>query len=316
MNISWSEYTDKLFDVNLTKDFEINHQTINAKVIVDSTNSRKTSRITTVQITAPRIILSEINTHRIISKNFSSSRAIPAKKIRSKIRDNMFVPVYWGKNQRGMHANEELCGLSKAFAKYLWRTSGNVMLFCHWFGEQMGVHKQILNRIVEPWSTVTGLLTSTEWDNFFRLRYSRLAQPEMIVLTKCIHDAIKESTPKILTRYNAHLPYVDEEEILHYDMCDCVKISVARSCRVSYDNMLGKKSVPEEDLKLFDRLLKDHHLSPFEHVAFLPNSKIKWTKSRLDPKRNFNGFYQLRGFVEPVENLTLLKDYYNIDLMN
>jgi hypothetical protein len=179
--------------------------------------------------------------------------------------------------------------------------------------ELVGVHKQTCNRIIEPWMSVVGTITSTEWDNFLRLRYDRNAQPEIIVLAKKIHDAIKASEPTV-PENGIHLPFIDEEERKTFPIDQLIKISVARCCRTSYANCLGKKSQPEEDVKLYQRLLGNGHFSPFEHIALIPNHGRVAKELQYDLQRNFRGWYQLRAFVQPESNTKYLNKMYNIEL--
>lgn len=313
--LPWSEQTEALFKVDLTKEFSYDVSQINATVICDSINKVNNKRLVTLQLTYPRYILSEVNTHRILSKNSSSSRACPASKVRNNIRNGMFAPVYWGANQRGMSANTQLTGWRKAIAKGLWKINGYINTGFHYLLECLGVHKQICNRIVEPWVVTHTVITGTEWDNFFQLRYNKSAQPEFIILAKCIHDAIKASSPRVLENNEPHLPYITNEDRVNHTVVDCIKVSVARCCRVSYkNNNSNTLSEFDKDVALFERLFKDHHMSPFEHVGFVCNQGRITKDLHHELQRNFRGWYQFRGFIEPTTNVKYLNKFYNIDL--
>lgn len=269
---------------------------ISAKVLADSITPDG-KRLTTFEIKVPRIILAEFNTHRVLSRNFASSRAIPVKKLRAEVWNDPFMPVYWGANKSGMSASEELTGWKLKLARLTWRLLSKVAVLGSWTFEKLGLHKQTANRILEPWLSVTGVVSATEWDNFFALRLAPSAQPEIQALARCMKDAMDASTPVELQEGEAHLPYIDADEKAKYNIWDLVKISTARCCRVSYNNMLGKKSQPEEDIKLHDRLATDHHMSPLEHVAFVPTdgcTRAFLTKSQ----RNLRGWVQYRALVE------------------
>lgn len=297
-SLPWSDEVEALFENDLTSEFNIDDYHIDAKVIADSINPDTGKRITTLAIKIPRIILSEHNTHRSLSRNFSSSRAIPAKKLRKEAWEHPFVPIYWGANKSGMSADQQLTGFNLSMAKFSWKLAGKFAVMFHKMMEIVGVHKQTCNRIIEPWMSVVGTITSTEWDNFLRLRYDRNAQPEIIVLAKKIHDAIKASEPTV-PENGIHLPFIDEEERKTFPIDQLIKISVARCCRTSYANCLGKKSQPEEDIKLYHRLLGNGHFSPFEHIALIPNHGRVAKELQYDLQRNFRGWYQLRAFIKP-----------------
>lgn len=312
-SLPWSDEVEALYENDLTSEFNIDDYHIDAKVIADSINPNTGKRITTLAIKIPRIILSEHNTHRSLSRNFSSSRAIPAKKLRKEAWEHPFVPIYWGANKSGMSADQQLTGFNLSMAKFSWKLAGKFAVMFHKMMEIVGVHKQTCNRIIEPWMSVVGTITSTEWDNFLRLRYDRNAQPEIIVLAKKIHDAIKASEPTV-PENGIHLPFIDEEERKTFPIDQLIKISVARCCRTSYANCLGKKSQPEEDIKLYHRLLGNGHFSPFEHIALIPNHGRVAKELQYDLQRNFRGWYQLRAFIQPESNTKYLNKMYNIEL--
>lgn len=312
-SLPWSDEVEALFENDLTSEFNIDDYHIDAKVIADSINPDTGKRITTLAIKIPRIILSEHNTHRSLSRNFSSSRAIPSKKLRKEAWEHPFVPIYWGANKSGMSADQQLTSFNLSMAKFSWKLAGKFAVMFHKMMEIVGVHKQTCNRIIEPWMSVVGTITSTEWDNFLRLRYDRNAQPEIIVLAKKIHDAIKASEPTV-PENGIHLPFIDEEERKTFPIDQLIKISVARCCRTSYANCLGKKSQPEEDIKLYHRLLGNGHFSPFEHIALIPNHGRVAKELQYDLQRNFRGWYQLRAFIQPESNTKYLNKMYNIEL--
>ena len=301
--LPWSENTEKLFDEDLLADFNIDKNHIDAKILADSINTVNNKRLITVQVKVPRYILAEVNTHRVFSRNYASSRAIPAKVIRGNITNNMFRPVYWGSNQRGMSASSELKGWRKWMANKMWGFGGHMMAFTHWSLEKLGLHKQTCNRLLEPWNSVYGVITATEWENFMRLRYNKNAQPEIICLAKAIHDAIINSVPRKLQPGEYHLPYITDEERKENTVYDCIRASVARCCRVSYKNReTGKPSVISDDIKLYDRLLNDHHFSPFEHIGFVPKSGRVSSAINNELQRNFRGWYQFRAIADNEEN--------------
>lgn len=241
---------------------------IEARVIEDSI-SEGGKRITTMQVKFHRFILPEFNTHRVFSRNFSSSRAIPTKKLLEQVRDDPAVPVHWGKNQAGMQAAEELEGDALKNAKFSWKRSAESAAAMAEIMSDLGAHKQIVNRIIEPYLWANGIVTSTEWDNWFELRAHEDAQPEIHELALRMREAMAASTPKLLKQSEWHLPYVSVEERQTMETSLVQKISAARCCRVSYLKHDGTAPNVEEDLKLFDRLAGavPLHASPLEHQA-------------------------------------------------
>lgn len=271
---------------------------IKAKVIADSI-SEFGKRITTLEITCHRYILAEMNTHRVFSRNFSSSRAIPTAKLLEMVRNDPAMPVHWGKNQPGMQAKEELTGAARTEAETLWRQAANnaANIAEQLAGNRINCHKQIVNRVLEPFLFVTGIITSTEWDNWFELRDHEDAQPEICVLAKEMRNAITSSAPKLIKFGDWHLPYItDEEKNLDFFKIPAnknmlQKISAARCCRVSYLKHDGTSPNIDEDLALFMRLAGSVpiHSSPLEHVATPLNCD-----GRTNLSGNFFGWNQYR----------------------
>ena len=157
--------------------------TIEVKVIADSINSGG-ERITTMQLKYPRFIHSEFLTHRSFSRNASSSRAIPVSKMLRAVWHEPATPVYWGSNKPGMQAGAELPPFRRLASKVLWKGSGRVMCGVVWILSKLGLHKQVANRLLEPWQHIHVVVTSTEWQNFFDLRCHPDAQPEFQELAK------------------------------------------------------------------------------------------------------------------------------------
>ena len=268
---------------------------ISAKVLADSITPDG-KRLTTFEVRMPRIIHAEFIRHRCLSFGFESSRAVPVRLLRAEVWNDPFMPVYWGANKSGMSTSEELTGWKLKLARLTWRLLSKVAVFGSWTFEKIGLHKQLANRILEPWLSVHGVVTGTEWDNFFALRLAPSAQPEIQALARCMKDVMDASTPVELQEGEAHLPYIDADEKTKYNIWDLVKISTARCCRVSY-NKQGQRSTPEVDIALHDKLIASKHWSPLEHVAFVPTDDC--TRAFLaKSQRNLRGWVQYRALVE------------------
>lgn len=249
---------------------------IEAKIIADSV-SEAGKRITTLQVKFHRFILPEFNTHRVFSRNFSSSRAIPTAKLLEQVRNDPALPVHWGKNQPGMQAAEELDDITKSAVKDLWRNSAYLAAAQAEKMSLMGAHKQIVNRMIEPYLWAHGVMTATEFDNWDDLRAHEDAQPEIHDLAVCMIEARKASTPQLLKKGDWHLPYITDQERndsfyqieANKNSNMLAKISAARCCRVSYLKHDGTSPNVDEDLFLFQRLAGSVplHASPLEHQA-------------------------------------------------
>lgn len=263
---------------------------ITADIIADSI-SEVGKRITTLSLYYPRFIHSEFMTHRMFSRNASSSRAIPTEKLIQDIIDNPVEPVYWGKNMKGMQAQEELEGDAYEDAQYWWIEARKEALSKARWLHSTGAHKQIVNRVLEPYSHIRVCVTATEWDNFFKLRLHPAAQPEMQALAKAMKDAMDASTPMVRSLGEWHLPYVSEGERIEHGKFICLQLSVARCARVSYRLHDGTYSSVDNDITLCVRLSNEGHMSPFEHQAEPSVYKPKTSN-------NFRGWFQYRAAVE------------------
>lgn len=236
---------------------------ISATVKADSINKQGV-RLVTTELTYPRFIHAELMTHRDFSRNAASSRAIPTFKKIEAIEKEMAVPVEWGKNQKGMVAEELLTSEEQQMAEVNWRRAGEGALHFAKRLDAMKVHKAICNRITEPWSHITVIVSSTRWSNHQALRDAPDADPTYQVLAKKIREALAGSQPILLEVGSWHLPYITDEDS---DSIENLKlISAGRCARVSYLTHDGKRD-PREDIALANRIAKSYHMTPFEHQA-------------------------------------------------
>lgn len=251
-----------------------------AKIIADSI--AEGVRLTTMEIVFPRIVLAEFNTHRMFSRNSASSRAIPVEKRIAAVRENPFVPESFGKNQKGMQAAATLDEQQSKHAEYRWREACHNALYSAKELAELGVHKQLANRILEPFSWHTVVCTATDWANYFNLRVSSLAQPEIRRVSELMRDALDASTPKPLERGEWHTPYVSDEDVKEVVLDDdfyersieetVAMISAARCARVSYLTHDGKRDI-RADITLAKSLAANRHMSPFEHTAYVETDR-------------------------------------------
>ncbi len=296
---------------------------ISASIIADSVSPDGT-RLTSFVLKFPRIVLAEFNTHRVCSRNSASSRAIPFKTMLDMVIHDPFIPLEFQVDHKGMQGTKNLTGELLEHAIYFWMEARDSAvqsaLELHTLDEQdsflfldldkiledspVKVTKQLCNRLLEPFLWHTVIVTGTDWDNFFALRYHDAAE---------IH--ISKLAEKMLTTYNLsipvskqpgewHIPFGDKIEEnrltdkLSYDNISDpelvkqfiqdkkLKIATARCARVSYLNYEGKDDY-EADEKLYNNLLKMGHMSPLEHCAKVDtvaplngNFRGNWTQLR------------------------------------
>ncbi len=265
------------------------------KVIKDSLNPHNGIRLTTLQLRYPRFCHSEFMTHRVFSRNASSSRAIPIITFLRQVWNDPAGPMHWGANNAGMQAKTELTGFKLWFAQQAWRWTGRAVCAAVWLTNKIAKpHKQTFNRLLEPWQYISVIVTATEWDNFFELRNHKDAQPEIRELAIAMLAAMENST-SIHREY--HLPYLTEAEEQAYvdgnlDLDTLLKLSTARCARVSYLTHEGNTPSIDKDIKLHDQLVGSVpiHASPTEHQAFAASDDGFY--------KNFRGWKQYRIDIE------------------
>lgn len=230
-------------------------------------------RLTTLEVTFPRYILAEFNTHRVFSRNSASSRAIPVKNRVQQVRENPFIPEFT-KNKSGMKADEVLIDDDALNAAAIWKGAA---LQAAQNAESLAfieVHKQQANRLLEAFVWHKVVVTATYWDNFWALRAHIDASPEMFKTAVVMREAMNASKPQELVQGDWHIPYVEMDRHhgeglmmfgpSYYD--GLIKMSVARCAALSYERQNAEKTAAEYALR-HDQLKSSGHWSPFEHQA-------------------------------------------------
>ena len=316
--------------------------TISAQIIADSVSPDKI-RLTTMQLRYPRFIHAEFMTHRVFSRNASSSRAVPVKRTIQWVTEDTAMPRHWGKNQKGMQAEQE-CNEPIDYVQNIpmtreqgWELSRNFAIEMALKYDKAGYHKQIVNRLLEPFAHINVVVSSTKWANFFKLRDHKDAMPEIQELARAMKAAMDASKPLFLYPGDWHLPYVSDEEkhgtwLEHryvgrdnseeWDFktanLELAKISTARCARVSYLTTEGKKPNVEEDLALYQRLMGDPlHASPAEHQAtpdehFLGNTFLhQWEHGNFHGWRQFRKMHPNEAVEDKRYDDAALEDFYS-----
>ena len=303
---------------------------ISAKIIADSINESG-ARLTTFIIVLPRCVLSELNTHRALSKNSASSRAIPYKKMLETVKNNPFVPIRWQKDHSGMQGTEYFEGEAAEKCKRLWLEGRDRAIeTAESFKEieqivipngdngrvevgqikNIGLTKQLVNRGLEAYMWHTVIISGTEWENFFALRAESSAEIHIQALAFEMLKVYNESIPKELKKGEWHIPFGDNinREKLEEQMPEIqpaslnwyieqmdnlkIKIAVARCAGVSY-TIVGSDG-KEED---FSKLLKRHDiLAKMKHMS--PFEHVAVNMGTTEYIGNFRGWKQYRKFLQ------------------
>lgn len=280
------------------------------------------TRLTTFAVRMPRVVLAEVNTHRALSRNAASSRAIPASYITDQVENDPYIPgdlpdgLLCG-NGAGMVATTPLPDNEKAFGQNVFRqfahlSAKNVQGLAH-----CGWHKQDINRLTEPFQWIRWLCTATDWDNFFALRTDHRAYPPLRFLARCMYVAYQQSTPK---EQRMHLPFITEDDFhatsemveppdwwkpsWHYSEHEfnLMAWSTARCARVSVKNFRTNDTDRAKDMETFQKLTTEYprHSSPAEHPA------VASRKDNEDDERQCSNFRwpwaQFRKFI-PLETV-------------
>ena len=127
-------------------------------------------------------------------------------------------------------------------------------------------------------------------EEYFRAVNESQAEIHIQKIAEMMWDSYNESKPKELQAGEWHIPYGDKIGIedcfkaqpysnksdngFDYYIEVATKIATARCARISYETLGDNPKIDyEADIKLHDRLLKDKHLSPFEHCARAMNNE-------------------------------------------
>lgn len=260
----------------------------NVEVLADSIAPHGI-RLTTLEVTFPRFILAEVNTHRMLSRNSASSRAIPVEKQIERVKNNPFVPETFNKRVKGMGVGDALDIEMQGFSRTIWLEARDDAIAAAHSLLKADVDKSRINRLLEPFMWHTAIITATDWDNFFALRDHPEAQPEFQIVARMMRQAMEKNTPKMLQYADWHLPLVvpNDREQYGFDEMSLAAASAGRCAKVSYDK--HHITEPTEDaIARWAKLSSSGHWSPGEHPA-----RALGTDTYVG---NFRGWKQLRKF--------------------
>lgn len=260
--------------------------------IIQYSKNKDGKEIITYSLKYGLIVHAEMLRHRLLTNNVKSNRAVSMKQIRSEVLKDPYVPVKFGKQQKGMVSSSEFDFKNAGVCRWLWKTARYPAVFVHWVLEKLGLHKEVTNRILNPWQWVRETLTATEFDNFYHLRLHKDAQKDIQVIAQAMLEAKKNYSPseiEPLTQGEYHVPYVfryrnDTGVLGYYDndgtrlsTQEAIEASCARCARSSYDNHDGTKALYHKthnskgrsDKEIYQSLVNSNpvHGSCAEHQA-------------------------------------------------
>lgn len=258
--------------------------------VVKASRSKSSGRkVYTLHLRYPRIIHGEMMTHRVFNRNARSSRAVPVMTLLEEIRTDPFIPWHWTKAQKGMQgadghdAKITMLGSAAQFVDAdlpidnvsAWLHVRDVVCDAAESFAKADYHKQVANRLVEPFMWMDLLVTATHWANFLHLRDHPDAEPHIRDLAVLVGKALAAAKLKDLDVGEWHLPYIEKADRkeaqarfkLKENQIDFLKkISAARCARISYKPFDGDASY-ERELERFEMLIGNDavHASPLEH---------------------------------------------------
>jgi len=234
-----------------------------AQVILDSINPDGV-RLTTLVVTMPKFLVAQLNTHRRLSRNSASSRAITIEKNIKYLLDNTVTPADFGlpANGKGMQPKSSLTGTKALMAKLVWNTAKFSMVGAAWLLSKIGLHKGWTNRLLEPFVYTSVLISSTEWENFLKLRMHGDAQDAMQAVANAINDELLFSIPDTVPWGSWHLPYVG---VVAEPTQEQFNVSISCCAQISFRSL---DTSPEKAARVVKSLTGEVlHLSPMEHPA-------------------------------------------------
>lgn len=275
-----------------------------AKILADSINGTG-SRLTTFEVEVPKYVLGQLAKHRQLSMNFESSRAKPFWRVLEQVVHDPYIPTRFGKYSSGMQPvgyfnQNEVIGIIEEWVtsahsaahqaidvgyrdddQGVYSEAHRRLRLAVWNGKTLDwfkdnppeVAKELLNRILEPYMKVKGVVSATEWDNFIQLRANPEAQDDINYLAQDINRLLAENNPTFVSAGACHLP----------DLGKNPTEVVENIARVSYGN--HRSTTKREPGALYEQLAESGHWSPFEHVALVQgngksNFHSSWTQLR------------------------------------
>lgn len=274
--------------------------TITATPILSSMHAVTGDRLDTLLLRYPRCIHSEFMTHRVFSRNAASSRAIPVAKLIADVEADPFVPLVWTKNEPGMQGREPLDANAEYLARNAWDDARSDAISHAKHLAAVGAHKQIVNRILEPYAHITVVVSSTTWANFLALRDHPDAEPHIQILAREVRKARDNAPIQFLEPGQWHMPFLSIDEEMSLDGSDRLALSVARCASTSYKTVDGFDMTLDRAREIYEKLAAADpmHASPFEHVAQADDLALGYLYVNEEQHRNFTGFRQLRAIVE------------------
>lgn len=260
---------------------------VSAKVVAHSKAKQTGKEIITFELEFPRIVLAEFNTHNALSKNSSSSRAIPVLTMLEQVRKSPSMPIRFGAANKGMQdagEHNDLVIVSNELAESwggmypddAWYYAANQAADLAQAFHEAGYAKQICNRLIEPFQRMKVVMTATELANFLWLRDHQAADPTIEALAKEIKRAYINSEAVELDVGDWHVPYFGGEGVGYWlkgcgiDLQEALDISASCAAQASYrklDDSLEKAKSVVERLNLGVDINEPMHVSPTEHQA-------------------------------------------------
>jgi len=287
---------------------------IKVEIVLKSINTLNGAKMMALRCRYPRIIHAEVKTHSQLKTNSASSRAVPVKAMNESILNDIAMPVRFGANQGGMQdKGVEHDGrvyhpshMVNFNGRNAWQVVADEAVGWSDALDEAGYHKQVCNRLTEPFQWMNVVMSGSEWANFLWLRCDEDADPTLQVLADLCLQAYLHDSWDELGEGDWHLPFVyyrrDEngkQQFYTYEM-DCsdshtngyqyeVALTLEEAQLVSMSvaaqaSFRKADATLEKALKIKDKLFggRKVHASPSEHQAKVVRDPYIWPCEETD----------------------------------
>lgn len=279
---------------------------IRVEVVLKSINTLSGTKMMTLRCHYPRIIHAEVKTHSQLKTNSASSRAVPVRAMNESILNDVAMPVRFGANQGGMKdKGVEHDGrvyhpshMVNFNGRNAWQVVADEAVGWSDALDQAGYHKQICNRLTEPFQWMDVIMSGSEWANFLWLRCDEDADPTLQVLADLCLQAYLHDSWDELGEGDWHLPFVQywrcpktSKQLWYtYDVNgDDIDLTLEEAQLVSMSvaaqaSFRKADATLEKALKIKDKLFggRKVHASPSEHQAKVVREPYIWPCEETD----------------------------------
>lgn len=278
-----------------------------SKVLKHSTSYRNLNvELVSFDVTFPRIVLSELNTHRKFSRNSASSRAIPFDKMVTAVEETPFIPFAFQKEHKGMQGNDYISSRMQHQRRIdQWLYARDLAILSAkklhaeltvedafkddlaFFEDNESVTKQLCNRLLESfmWQSVIITTDTVGLNHFFKLRcpnYNYTSRPRYSWNDVC-NDVEDDFEVRIFHFIDKMKNNKSMAEIHIQNLAEHMYNSYINSeCSVLNENEWHIPYFDDIDNSLLESYVNISDMSKYEEAMF--NAKVKVATARCARK--------------------------------